>query len=85
VDVTAAAEDGRLVVAVEDHGPGVPEEILAQLFNRFYRGDSARGREAGTGLGLTLAAAIVDLHRGQISAERGTVGGLRIRIELPVE
>jgi len=58
VDVTAAAEDGRLVVAVEDHGPGVPEEILAQLFNRFYRGDSARGREAGTGLGLTLAAAI---------------------------
>jgi len=83
VDVAAAANDGRVTVTVEDHGPGVPEEILPQLFDRFYRGDSARGRDAGTGLGLTLAAAILDLHRGRISAERGSAGGLRIRIELP--
>jgi signal transduction histidine kinase len=56
---------------------------MGQLFNRFYRGDPARGRQAGLGLGLTLAAAIVDLHGGRITAERRSSQGLRIRIELP--
>jgi signal transduction histidine kinase len=55
------------------------------LFERFYRADSARGREAGPGLGLTLAAAIVELHDGRISARRGRRGGLRVEIELPCE
>ena len=83
VNVAAGADDGRVVITVEDHGPGVPEEFRSQLFSRFFRGDSARGRQAGTGLGLALAAAIVDLHHGRISAEPGATGGLRIRIELP--
>ena len=83
VDVTVAASDGDIGLTVEDEGPGVPQEMLGQLFNRFYRGDPARGRQAGLGLGLTLAAAIVDLHRGRITAERGSPRGLRIRIELP--
>jgi signal transduction histidine kinase len=61
----------------------VPDETLPHLFDRFYRGDAARGRHAGPGLGLTVAAAIVDLNRGRIAAERGDPGGLRIRIELP--
>jgi signal transduction histidine kinase len=69
---------------VEDEGPGVPDEMLSELFTHFYRGDPARGRHAGPGLGLTLAAAIVDLHRGRITAERGDAGGLRIRIALPL-
>jgi signal transduction histidine kinase len=83
VDVTVAAQDGDVRVIVEDEGPGVPEEEIGQLFNRFYRGDPARGREAGLGLGLTLAAAIIDLHRGRINAECRTPRGLRIRIDLP--
>jgi two-component system OmpR family sensor kinase len=83
VDVTVAARDEDVGLTVEDDGPGVPQEMLGQLFNRFYRGDPARGRHAGFGLGLTLAAAIVDLHRGRITAERGSPRGLRIRIELP--
>ena len=65
VDVRVTAEDGDVRVIVEDEGPGVPEEEMGQLFNRFYRGDPARGRQAGLGLGLTLAAAIVDLHGGR--------------------
>jgi signal transduction histidine kinase len=83
VDVSVAAQDGAVRVAVEDDGPGVPEEEMGQLFNRFYRGDPARGRQAGLGLGLTLAAAIIDLHRGRITAERRSPQGLRIRIDLP--
>ncbi|MEZ0332787.1 MAG: ATP-binding protein [Gemmatimonadales bacterium] len=83
VDVRVTAEDGDVRVIVEDEGPGVPEDEMGQLFNRFYRGDPARGRQAGLGLGLTLAAAIVDLHGGRITAERRSPQGLRIRIELP--
>jgi signal transduction histidine kinase len=84
VDVAVAAQDGRVTVTVEDHGPGVPEEMISQLFDRFYRGDAARGRQAGLGLGLTVAAAIVDLHHGRIAAERGAAGGLRVRVDVPI-
>jgi two-component system heavy metal sensor histidine kinase CusS len=83
VEVAAGALDGGVTLTVEDHGPGVPDEMMPHLFDRFYRGDAARGRHAGFGLGLSVAAAIVNLHRGRIAAERGAAGGLRIRIELP--
>ena len=83
VDVSLESSDGRLTITVEDQGTGVSEDMLPHLFDHFYRGDAARGRYAGFGLGLTLAAAIVQLHAGRIVAERGGAGGLRIRIELP--
>lgn len=83
VDVSVAATDGHVRLTVEDHGPGVTDEMLPHLFQHFYRGDPARGRYAGFGLGLTLAASIVELHRGRIIAERGSSGGLRVRIDLP--
>ncbi len=83
IEVSVGAEDGKGELTVEDDGPGVPDAILPHLFERFYRGDAARGREAGPGLGLTMAAAIVERHRGTIAAERGPTGGLRVRIGLP--
>ncbi|HEY7636323.1 MAG TPA: ATP-binding protein [Gemmatimonadales bacterium] len=85
IDVAVGSRDGTATLSVEDEGPGVADEVLPHLFERFYRADSARGREAGPGLGLTLAAAIVELHDGRISARRGRRGGLRVEIELPCE
>jgi two-component system sensor histidine kinase MtrB len=70
-------------IAVEDNGRGVADEVLPHLFERFYRGDSARGRNAGAGLGLTVAAAIVRAHGGDIHAERAGESGLRVSISLP--
>jgi signal transduction histidine kinase len=84
VDVTVTAQDGRAGMTVEDDGPGVPAEMMGRLFNHFYRGDPARGRQAGLGLGLTLSAAIVELHGGRITAEHRSPQGLRIRIDLPL-
>lgn len=83
VEVGLASADGRLQLAVEDEGGGVAEELLPHLFDRFYRTDAARGRNAGAGLGLTAVAVIADLHQGRVTAAHGAKGGLRIVLELP--
>jgi signal transduction histidine kinase len=83
VDVSIQPSDNSISLAVEDNGPGVSPELLPHLFEHFFRADSARGRESGPGLGLTLVAAIVELHGGEVRAERVNGGGLRVRIELP--
>lgn len=66
------AEDGRpgVVLEVSDDGPGIPEEIMPNLFGRFVRADKARSREMGSsGLGLAIVASIAEAHRGTVSAE----------------
>ncbi|KIL50899.1 sensor histidine kinase [Jeotgalibacillus campisalis] len=69
-------------IVVTDEGPGVNEEDLPFLFDRFYRVDPSRNRETGgTGLGLAIAKEIIEAHNGKISAEN-TYSGLRIVIDL---
>ncbi len=70
-------------ITIEDDGPGIPEDRLPHLFERFYRDDSARTRTAGAGLGLSIAWAIVQAHDGTIEARLGQQGGLLITISLP--
>jgi two-component system sensor histidine kinase BaeS len=85
LDVTAAREADALVVEFADSAPGVPEAAMPRLFDRFYRVDSSRSRHhGGAGLGLAICSNIVKAHRGEISASASAAGGLRIRIELPV-
>jgi len=83
-DVRVELEGGRdeVAVTVADTGPGVPGEMLDHLFERFYRGDAARGR-GGAGLGLTVAAAIVQAHGGSMRAAQGTPTGLHVTVRLP--
>jgi signal transduction histidine kinase len=69
-------------VTIADTGPGVPPDALPHLFERFYRGDSARGR-GGAGLGLTVAAAIVGAHGGSITADQVAPSGLVVTVHLP--
>ena len=78
IAVSAARRDGRVVVTVEDTGPGVPERILPRLFDPYFSAKSG-----GTGLGLAIAKKIVEEHGGTISAENRTGGGFRVRFELP--
>ncbi|MBM3258855.1 MAG: PAS domain-containing protein [Candidatus Sericytochromatia bacterium] len=76
------------VFTVEDSGIGIPEEDLAQVFDRFYRVGRDRtraGGPGGSGLGLSIVKAAVEAHGGQIYAERRTGGGTRIRFTLPAQ
>jgi len=74
----------EMAVSVSDNGPGVSDEALQRLFDRFYRVDASRSREnGGTGLGLSIVAAIVRSHGGQILASHTPGGGLTMTVVLP--
>ena len=76
----------QMVLLLEDSAPGVPAAALAQLFERFFRVDGSRSRDAGgSGLGLSVVKAIVQAHGGRISAAPSPLGGLAIRIQLPLQ
>jgi signal transduction histidine kinase len=82
VEVSLKNGDRNAVVTIRDHGQGVPEESLSNIFRPFYRVDAARDRKSGgSGLGLAIAARAINLHGGQISAHND--GGLVIEIRLP--
>ena len=83
VGVDAAAR--RAVLAVIDHGDGVPAEIRDKIFQRFWRADTSRARETGgNGLGLAIVAAIVQAHRGSIDIVDTPGGGATFRVWLPL-
>ena len=85
ITVNAACRDGECEISVEDTGPGIPEEHLPFVFERFYRVDRARARgDGGTGIGLTIAKSVVEAHGGRIWAERAEGGGCRFTFVLPM-
>jgi signal transduction histidine kinase len=67
----------RVAIRVRDHGPGVPESELGNIFRPFYRASQSRERQTGgTGLGLAISRRAVELHHGTVSAENAPDGGL---------
>jgi signal transduction histidine kinase len=84
VQVRARPEKGQVAIEVTDEGPGIPEEEVSRVFERFYRADAARSStDGGAGLGLAIARWIVDLHGGAIRAERREPTGCRMVVLLP--
>jgi signal transduction histidine kinase len=84
IQLSARAGRGRIELEVLDEGPGIAPGEEARVFERFYRSDAARSvSEGGTGLGLAIARWIVDLHGGEIRAERREPRGCRMIVELP--
>ena len=75
----------RLVLTVRDHGPGLPAALKGReqtLFDKFTRGE-AESATPGVGLGLAICKAVVDAHRGEISAANAADGGAEFKIRLP--
>jgi len=83
IDVSATSNGQGVTFTVADTGIGIPESELARIFERFYRVDSARSREAGgTGLGLAIARHIVDAHGGRIWVESAVGQGSRFHFRI---
>lgn len=82
VDIAIATRDGRVHLDVRDAGPGLPAGSDERIFERFYRADPARSGD-GSGLGLSIARAIVEAHGGTIKARNADGGGAVVSIEVP--
>jgi two-component system, OmpR family, sensor histidine kinase TrcS len=83
--VTGRGDDGaaHVELTVTDDGPGIPQDLLPHLFERFFRADKSRSRQAGSfGLGLSIVASIVDAHNGTIAAESAS-GRTTFKVRLP--
>ncbi|HEY3111514.1 MAG TPA: ATP-binding protein [Chloroflexota bacterium] len=84
VTVEVRADDGQASVVVADTGEGIAPEHLPRVFERFYRADAARSREAGgTGLGLAIAKSLIDAHGGSLTLASAPGAGTRATIRLP--
>ncbi|MEU6493588.1 HAMP domain-containing sensor histidine kinase [Streptomyces sp. NPDC046984] len=81
---TGANGASWLVAEVADSGPGIPEQVLPHIFERFYKADAARTRSEGSGLGLAITLENVRLHRGTLRAANGPQGGAVFTVEIPL-
>ena len=84
VEVRARSDGEQVVVAVQDHGIGIPEQDLARLFERYHRGSNVNGI-VGTGVGLYLVKMVIDLHGGDINTDSTEGKGCRFTMLLPIK
>ena len=85
IGVGVDAQRGVAIIDIIDHGDGVPPQIRAKIFQRFWRADTSRTRETGgSGLGLAIVSGIVDAHHGTVEVVETEGGGATFRIALPL-
>jgi signal transduction histidine kinase len=85
IGVKAGRSDAEVEIDVIDDGPGIPEQQLEHIFERFSRGDAGETqRVGGTGLGLAISKSLIELHGGTIGAESTPGEGSTFRIRLPM-
>ncbi len=84
IELSARPTPSGIELVVGDHGPGIAAEERQRVFERFYRSDHARSSDgAGSGLGLSIARSIVDLHHGSIEIQANEPAGCRVVVSLP--
>ncbi len=86
IKMTEVDGKNETTVTIEDDGPGIPDEKKADAMRPFVRLDDARGAATGgTGLGLSIAQTAIENHGGRIFLENSDLGGLRVRVTLPIQ
>lgn len=83
VRVRVREEGDDLLIEVQDHGPGIPEDVLPHVFDRFYKASASRPRSEGSGLGLSIALENAHIHGGEITAANSPKGGAVFTLRLP--
>ena len=85
IKITEHDTEDQVEIIIEDDGPGIPDNKKADAMRPFVRLDDARGADTGgTGLGLSIAQTAIENHGGQIFLENSDMGGLRVRVVLPI-
>ena len=85
IQITETDTDDSVIVEIEDDGPGIPDDKKARALQPFVRLDESRGDSTGgTGLGLSIAQTAIENHGGQIFLENSELGGLKVRVILPL-
>ncbi len=85
IEVRVEEENQNVRIVIDDDGPGIPKDKREDVFRAFYRLENSRNKETGgIGLGLAITKDIITSHGGKISLVDGSLGGLRVVIELPL-
>jgi two-component system sensor histidine kinase KdpD len=84
IQITAESRDGELITSVADHGPGIDALEQEMIFEKFYRGRNQRTTIQGTGMGLPIARAIIELHGGKIGVTSQVGRGSLFYFSLPL-
>ena len=86
IDLSIQRKENTVVLTVVDGGPGIPDDELPYVFDRFWRGDKSRARSTGgAGLGLSIARQLVEAQGGKITARNRSPRGLEVSIVLPIK
>jgi two-component system sensor histidine kinase KdpD len=83
IEIGVRVGEGELVIAVRDHGPGLPPQDVERVFERFYRGTGSSDR-FGTGMGLAIARGLIALQGGRITVANHAAGGAIFTLAIPV-
>jgi two-component system sensor histidine kinase KdpD len=83
ISVDSFVSNGEGVIIVADTGPGVPQDVLPRIFDKFYRAPNAS--TGGTGLGLAIVRGFVEAHGGTIAAQNRAAGGAEFTIRIPLK
>jgi len=84
ITLRASLEENKIRISVADTGPGIPPEAIDKVFDRFYRAEASRSRQTGgSGLGLSIVKALVELHKGSVKARNRPDGGAEFLVTLP--
>jgi len=85
--ISSSRENGDILIQISDTGEGIPKDDLEHVFDRFWKGDRSRIRQAGvgSGLGLSIAKSIVEMHQGEISVESKLDQGTTFTLRFPGE
>ena len=85
INVNVEKSSNRVVILFEDNGPGIPVEHYKNVFKPFFRLDKSRSlNKSGVGLGLAIVEDIVNSHGGKIQLSKSNMGGLQVKISLPL-
>jgi two-component system sensor histidine kinase CreC len=84
ISISVEAQDGTAIVSISDNGPGIPDYALDKVFTRFYSLCRPDTGKKSSGLGLTFAKEVADLHGGQIRIANRAEGGAEVTLILPI-